>query len=323
MVFLLRVAVWLSVSTGSMSRGRKGETAGQVASHGESVLLDLGRKAHPRDFPCISLVTTATFSCKRIRKWTIRLASLHVRERRKGVRLGAGWTTQGDPGSVRPCIMSGVLSGKEHGNANTTFGRVLQSLVNENDLAWYGSDGNEPTCNVGDLDSIPELGRSCGGGHSHPRQYSCLENPHGQRSLGGSSPRGRKGWDTPEQQSTAQKRHQRKGFPGGSTGRPRLQGRRPRLDSRVRKVPWRRDRLPTPVFLGFPGGSDGKESACSVGGLGLISGLGRSPGGGNSYPLQCSGLENPMDRGAWWATLHWVTKGRDTTEQLSAATSLR
>ena len=52
-------------------------------------------------------------------------------------------------------------------------------------------------------------------------------------------------------------------------------------------------RLPTPVFLGFPGGSDGKESACNVGHLGSIPGLGRSPGGGHSNPLQCSCLENP------------------------------
>ena len=55
---------------------------------------------------------------------------------------------------------------------------------------------------------------------------------------------------------------------------------------------------PTPVFLGFPGGSDGKESACNVGDLGSIPGLGRSPGDGKGYPLQYSGLENPMDRGA-------------------------
>ena len=46
---------------------------------------------------------------------------------------------------------------------------------------------------------------------------------------------------------------------------------------------------------GFPGGSAGKESACNVGDLGLIPGLGISPGEGNSYPLQCSGLENSMD----------------------------
>ena len=66
-------------------------------------------------------------------------------------------------------------------------------------------------------------------------------------------------------------------------------------DSWVRKIHCRRDRLPTPVFLGFPWGSTGKESACNAGGLGLIPGLGRSPGKGKGYPLQYSGLENCMD----------------------------
>ena len=55
-----------------------------------------------------------------------------------------------------------------------------------------GSDGKESACNVGDLGSIPGLGRSPGGGHSNPLQYSCPENPHGQRSLSGLSPRGRR-----------------------------------------------------------------------------------------------------------------------------------
>ena len=62
----------------------------------------------------------------------------------------------------------------------------------------------------------------------------------------------------------------------------------------VRKIPWRRDRLPTPIFLGFPCGSAGKESTCNVGGLGLIPELGRSPGERKGYPLQYSGLENSM-----------------------------
>ena len=61
---------------------------------------------------------------------------------------------------------------------------------------------------------------------------------------------------------------------------------------------------------GFPGGSDGKESACNSGDLGLIPGLGRSPGEGNDYPLQYSGLENSMDRGAWWAIVHGVAKSQ-------------
>ena len=61
------------------------------------------------------------------------------------------------------------------------------------------------------------------------------------------------------------------------------------------KDSWRRVSLPTPVFLGFPCGSAGKESACNVGDLGLIPGLGRSPGEEKGYPLQYSGLENSMD----------------------------
>ena len=59
-------------------------------------------------------------------------------------------------------------------------------------------------------------------------------------------------------------------------------------------------------FTGFPGGSVGKESACNAGDPGSIPGWGRSPGEGNGYPLQYSCLENPMDRGAWWATVHGV-----------------
>ena len=59
---------------------------------------------------------------------------------------------------------------------------------------------------------------------------------------------------------------------------------------------------------GFPGGSVGKESACNVGNLGSIPELGRSPGKGNSYPLQYSGLENVMDRGVWLAIVHGVAK---------------
>ena len=102
---------------------------------------------------------------------------------------------------------------------------------------------------------------------------------------------------------------------------------------------------PPQCLEGFPSGSDGKESACNVGDLGLIPGLGRSPGERNSYPLQYSGLENsmdciahgveksrtrlsnfhftsfqysclknPMDRGAWWATVHRDLKESDVPE---------
>ena len=59
---------------------------------------------------------------------------------------------------------------------------------------------------------------------------------------------------------------------------------------------------------GFPGGSDDKESAFNAGNPGLIPRLGRYPGEGNGNPLQCFCLENPMDRGAWQATVHGITK---------------
>ena len=63
------------------------------------------------------------------------------------------------------------------------------------------------------------------------------------------------------------------------------------------------------IFI-FLGGSDGEESACNAGNPGSIPGLGRSPGEGNGNPLQYSCLENFMDRGAGWATIHGVTKSR-------------
>ena len=71
--------------------------------------------------------------------------------------------------------------------------------------------------------------------------------------------------------------------------------------------------------LGFPGGSEVKASACNAGDLGSIPGSGRSPGEGNGNPLQYSCLENPMDGGAWWATIHGVAKSRT---RLSDFTSL-
>ena len=95
---------------------------------------------------------------------------------------------------------------------------------------------------------------------------------HGQRSLVGYSPWGRKELDTSEQLTPS---------------------------------------LLTWILLGFPGGSDGNEFACRTGDLGSIPGLEkRSPGEGNGYTLQYSCLGNPMDRGAWWATVPGVAKSR-------------
>ena len=126
------------------------------------------------------------------------------------------------------------------------------------------------------------------------------------------------------------------------------------MDSWVEKFPWRKDRLPIPVFLGFPGGLDSKESACSVGDLGSIPGLGSSPRGGHGNPLQYSCLENPLgerrlvgyssggckesntieqlstaqpfmisiftrDGGAWWAAVYGVTQSRTRLKRLSSS----
>ena len=94
--------------------------------------------------------------------------------------------------------------------------------------------------------------------------------------------------------------------------RIRLQCRRPQFHSWVRKICWRRDRLPSPVFLGFPCGSAGKESACNARDLGLIPGLGR-------FPWRRERLPTPM---FWPGEFHGLCslcgrKELDTTEQLS------
>ena len=74
------------------------------------------------------------------------------------------------------------------------------------------------------------------------------------------------------------------------------------------------------TYMGFPGGTSGKEPACQCRRhrrRGLISGLGRSSGGGRGNPLQCSCLENPMDRRAWQATVHRVAKSQTQLKRLS------
>ena len=89
----------------------------------------------------------------------------------------------------------------------------------------------------------------------------------------------------------------------------------------VGKIPWRREWLPTTVLLGFPSGSAVKNSlrrlSRATGDMGSIPALGRSPGEGHGNPLQYFDWENPMDRGAWRATVHKVTKSWTQLKQLS------
>ena len=94
-----------------------------------------------------------------------------------------------------------------------------------------------------------------------------------------------------------------------------LQCKKPRFDSWVWKIPWRKDRLHIPVFLGFLGKSHGKESTCSVGVLGSIRGLGRSPRGGHSKPFQNYCLENPHGQRSLVGYSPWVHKELDMTKR--------
>ena len=108
-----------------------------------------------------------------------------------------------------------------------------------------------------------------------------------------------------------------------------LQCRRPLFDSWVRKIHWRRDRLPTPVFLDFPGGSAGKESACNAGDPGSIPGSGRSTGEWLGYSLQYSWtslvaqlVKNPPAvQETWVRSLRWedpLEKGKATHSSIPA-----
>ena len=131
---------------------------------------------------------------------------------------------------------------------------------------------NSPA-NAGDTDSIPGWGRSPGEGIGYPLQYS---------------------WASLIAQLVKNP--------------PAIQ--ETRFDSWVGKIPWKRDRLPTPVFLGFPDGSDSKESTCNAGDLGSIPGLGRSPGGGHGNLLQYSCLENPHGQKSLAGWSPWGPKSR-------------
>ena len=125
---------------------------------------------------------------------------------------------------------------------------ILKKQSEDNLGFPHSSVGKEPACNAGDPHSIPGSGKSPGDGIGYQLQYSRFSLVTSRLRI-------------------------------------HLQCRRPQFDSWVGKIHWRRDRLPTPVFLGFPCGSAGKESACNTGDLASIPGLGRSPGEGKGYPL--------------------------------------
>ena len=156
--------------------------------------------------------------------------------------------------------------------------------------------GKETACNTGDPGSIPESGRSPGGGNGNPLQYSCLENPMDRGAL----------WAAVHGVTRSQTWLVTKPPPP------------PLLSLPFGSCWFSKTDLPFPEYhttgiiqcSGFPGGFDGKERACNAGDLGSIPVLGRSPRGEHGNPLQYSCLENPMDRGAWQATVHDVAKSQ-------------
>ena len=158
--------------------------------------------------------------------------------------------------------------------------------------------------------------RPCiGEGNGTPLKYSLSGKSHGWRSLVGCSPWGRKELDMTERlhfhfHFYALEKEM-------ATHSSVLAWRIPGMGSHRVRHDWSDLAVAVAyhLYLGFPGGSEGKESVCNAGDTGSIPGLGWSPGEGNGCPLQYSWLENSMDRGAWWATVpgsqrvghSWVT----------------
>ena len=151
---------------------------------------------------------------------------------------------------------------------------------------------------------------SCvGGGNGNPLQCSCLENPRDGGAWWAAIYGVTQGWIRLKRLSSSS---------CSSTAKESAcTAGDPQFDSWVRKIPWRRDWLPTPVFLDFPGGSDGKESSCNLGDLGSNPGLGRFPGEGKGYLHQYSGLENPHGQRNLVGCSPWGFKESDTTERAS------
>ena len=152
---------------------------------------------------------------------------------------------------------------------------------------------------------IPGSGQYPGEGNGSPLQYSCLENPMDRGAW----------WATVH--GVAKSRTRLSDFTFTSLSPPqRSSSKHSHAGHRVSTDEFERDTTQS-VFSGNKGpsslqtgGLEDKASACNAGDLGSIPGLGRSPGEGNGNLLQYSCLENPMDAGAWGATVHGVTKSR-------------
>ena len=197
-----------------------------------------------------------------------------------------------------------------------------------------GSDAKESIYNEGDLGSIHGIGISPGGGHGNPLQYSCLENSHGQRSLAGCSPWGRKESDTIEWLSIAQThllkliqmRFQTSVYPCKylfhtwptwliflkvtiTSSRQQIY-LLPTCSIYIlfpKVIPHQRFRS-SYSLLDFPGGSVIKNLPANAGDAGSNLGSGRHHWVESVNTLQHSSLENSMNKGAWWVTIHGVTK---------------
>ena len=171
-------------------------------------------------------------------------------------------------------------------------------------ILWMALAAENPPANEGDLrdtGSIPGSGRSPGGGHGNPLQYSCLENPTDRGSWRATVQKVAKSWTQLKRLSTYTHTFFFRFFP--HKGHYRVES--PVLQRSLLIIYFIYSNVYT-LIPGFPCGPDGKESACNARDSGSIPQLRRSPGEGNGNPLQYSGLENSMDRGDWRATVHEV-----------------
>ena len=206
-------------------------------------------------------------------------------------------------------------------------------------ILCYGSpSGKGPTCQCRRHKRCgfdPGLGRSLGGRHGYPLPFSCLENPTDTETWQASVHMVAKSWTQLKWLSTyiiwMETEYLSKFLFSANFYFEHSQ-----IYRKILITQWIHKFFhlnsptiyPLPILfillyskdltspIGSTGGSDGKESACNTGDLGLIPGFGRSPGKGNGNPLQYFCLENPMDRGAWWTTFHRVTRSQTRLKQL-------